>query len=216
MIGDATVDDGVDKKGGYCRGSRHPRWNRGKIFDDKGYVLIRVGKDHPLAHSNDFAYEHLVVWVSAGKPRPNPWEVLHHKNREKTDNRIENLEVVSSSEHGRLHSAEQGRDGLGRFRPVRRRPIRHVATGKRVEIPMDRKPQKGGVNMKTRAVCGEVLHHKNGDKTDNRIENLKLLPVPEHSAVHRTDQGRDTLDRFRPVRRRPNRSINRRPTPPKR
>jgi len=216
VIGDATVDDGIDKKDKYRRGPRNPRWNSGRIFDGKGYVMIRVGRGHPLAHSHDFAYEHLVVWVSAGKPRPNPWEVLHHRNRDKTDNRIENLELVSSSEHGRLHSAEQGRDGLGRFRPVRRRPIRHVPVSKQIEIPMNRKPRKGGVNVKTKVVCGQVLHHINRDKADTRIENLELLPTSEHSALHSAEQGRDRLGRFRPVRRRPNRWGNRRPTPPKR
>jgi len=31
---------------------------------------------------------------------------------------------------------------------------------------------------------GEIVHHINGDRTDNRIENLSIMTVPEHVRLH--------------------------------
>lgn len=33
--------------------------------------------------------------------------------------------------------------------------------------------------------AGQVIHHKNGKKRDNRFSNLELVNGPEHSAEHR-------------------------------
>ena len=101
----------------HARGSQHPRWNSERIISSEGYVKIRVGTEHPLADPNGYAYEHLVVWISAGRPAPKSDEILHHRSHDRTDNRLGNLKLLTRGEHNRLHNAERGRDECGRFLP---------------------------------------------------------------------------------------------------
>ena len=95
--------------GNQAKASAQHRWKPGSRVGSTGYVKVRVGKCHPLADPNGWAYEHLVVWVSAGNQRPGKNEVIHHINEDKTDNRFENLRLLTRSEHNRLHNADKKR-----------------------------------------------------------------------------------------------------------
>jgi hypothetical protein len=62
-----------------------------------------VGKQHPLADPNGYAYDHVLIWVAAGNAAPGMSHVVHHKNGNKLDNRIGNLELIGRDEHARMH-----------------------------------------------------------------------------------------------------------------
>lgn len=100
------------------KGSNHPRWNN-VIISSHGYRKIRVGVSHPLADPNGYAYEHLLVWVSsiAFYEKPPNGFLIHHKNGDILDNRIENLELKSIGDHNSLHINERGRNEKGQFLP---------------------------------------------------------------------------------------------------
>lgn len=62
-----------------------------------GYVILVGMQDHPNAHHGRVA-EHVAVMVeSIGRPML-PHETVHHKNGVRDDNRIENLELWSTSQ----------------------------------------------------------------------------------------------------------------------
>lgn len=81
---------------------------------------MRVSRDHPHAWGagpQKYAYEHIIVMMSRlGRPLRDD-ETVHHKNRDRTDNRDENLELLTRSAHAKEHDGERGRDDLGRFPP---------------------------------------------------------------------------------------------------
>ena len=86
----------------HASGSRIGRWNNEKMISAEGYVKIRVGVSHPLADPNGYTYEHKLVIVSAYGIEALEGKIIHHKNDDKTDNRIENLQLVSGDRHTQI------------------------------------------------------------------------------------------------------------------
>jgi len=87
-------------KGAYC-------WNIEKVISkgDYNYALVR---EHPNATKHGYVLEHRVIVENHLNRILEANEVVHHKNRNKKDNKIENLEVLTAEEHRRLHGREVG------------------------------------------------------------------------------------------------------------
>lgn len=101
----------MSQKAERCRscsasGERNSAWRGGRTVDKDGYVLVKVGPDDPMAsmrNSEGYVREHrLVVARSIGRPLTID-EDAHHRNEVKDDNRLENLQLMTASEHRRLH-----------------------------------------------------------------------------------------------------------------
>lgn len=86
-----------------ARTDPRPNYGSGRISRGGGYIAVRR-PGHPLADKQGYVMEHRLVLWEAGIEIPDGHHV-HHLNGDKTDNRIENLTVVSASDHQREHLA---------------------------------------------------------------------------------------------------------------
>ncbi|MEN2765750.1 HNH endonuclease signature motif containing protein [Ornithinibacillus xuwenensis] len=75
-------------------------------LNHNGYVEIYNPKHH-RARGNGYVFEHIIVAEEKLGRRLKPNEHVHHLNKNKKDNRPENLEVVDIVEHTRLHAKER-------------------------------------------------------------------------------------------------------------
>jgi len=67
-------------------------------------VIIRQAGHY---EKQKYVGEHILVMEQMIGRRLRPGEVVHHKNEDKSDNRPENLEVMTIKEHRRYHATKQ-------------------------------------------------------------------------------------------------------------
>ena len=100
-------------------GSSHHQWNGGRQTDKDGYILIHM-PSHPFANAAGYVREHRIVMESHIGRLLTKTEVVHHRNDNPSDNRIENLELYdSNAKHKSDDSKKRKRDERGRLLPKR-------------------------------------------------------------------------------------------------
>lgn len=98
-------------RGSFCRncfspsGQDSPSWKGGRWVDINGYIRIKLDKDdffYSMAGKNGAVLEHRLVMAGHLGRNLHMWELVHHKNHNKLDNRKENLRLTSIDRHQAL------------------------------------------------------------------------------------------------------------------
>ena len=74
--------------------------HRAPRLQKNGYLTLTIGNKKRYVHR-------MVMEEYLGRPLRSD-EHVHHINGDRTDNRIENLEIISASEHERSHAKKRG------------------------------------------------------------------------------------------------------------
>lgn len=86
-------------------GSDAPRWAGGKTKHSSGYVLVYVAPTDffsEMADHHHYVFEHRLVMAKHLGRCLHIWELIHHKNHIRDDNRFENLQLVSDIGHRQI------------------------------------------------------------------------------------------------------------------
>lgn len=78
------------------KGKENPAWRGGRHVDKSGYVYLRR-PDHPNRNSAGYVFEHRLVMEAHLGRHLEPEEVVHHRDKNKQNNAIENLELFGSN-----------------------------------------------------------------------------------------------------------------------
>lgn len=99
-------------------GPLHPCWKGGREIDRDGYIRAYAPR-HPWPRRNGYVLEHVMVMELSIGRRIRASECVHHKDGNRQNNDLSNLELLNRGQHSRMHrlvdTCLRTRDAMGRF-----------------------------------------------------------------------------------------------------
>lgn len=91
---------------------KQPNWKGGRRLKTDGYIAIK-DHSHPNSAKDGYILEHRLVMSNHLKRPLETWEVVHHVDGDKANNKLDNLELLpKQSEHVVLQKMQVEIDGL--------------------------------------------------------------------------------------------------------
>lgn len=84
------------------KGKNNPSWRGGEYIDFKGYVRVKTPEDHPSWIYNRSIGKHRLIMEDHLGRYLRPEEHVHHKDNNKLNNHISNLELLDRSQHSKI------------------------------------------------------------------------------------------------------------------
>jgi hypothetical protein len=142
-------------------GPKNGMWKGGRTITKHGYVLIRVGKDHPLADVRGYAYEHRIVASKKLGRTLGDNEIVHHVDGNTLNNDPSNLEVVKGIfSHAFLHRKKIG----NKRSPGEQNPIIYCECGCGSQLL-----KYDSMNRPRRFITGHNMKRGRNDPNKNRM-----------------------------------------------
>lgn len=133
------------------------------LVKDGDYIQTVAPKGYSgRKYHHGLALEHHVVWWKHHGVSPRSDEVIHHVNRNKQDNRIENLMLMTRSEHAALHGAEKERT-------ISEIPCNVCGGLFKIETRFAKYKQKTGKYLTCSKKCSASLSHKKIPKLHHNL-----------------------------------------------
>jgi hypothetical protein len=83
------------------KGKSNPKWLGGEYINNKGYIKILV-PDHPYRDSHGHVLKHRWIYEQYLGRYLRPEEHIHHKDNNKLNNDLSNLELTDRSKHSKI------------------------------------------------------------------------------------------------------------------
>jgi hypothetical protein len=87
------------------KGENNPNWRGGSFIKNTGYRMIK-SYGHPREDRCHYVFEHIIVYEKYHKCCVLQWGDIHHINKDRLDNRPENLIGMTKAQHA-LFSRKQ-------------------------------------------------------------------------------------------------------------